>query len=756
MNNIKWFITLLLCLTAYSCFGQAVAIGSKKAYLKSLETLFEEGRYCYVETGNKAQLKRVIDAYKDAIMQGLKDGMLTENDIDSLLIDIKKHKLLGDYHYLDADQDTCSFAIAEKHYLDALAITKDEAYARFLDVFYYQFVMHQELAQLYYKQERYKEAYDEMIAADSLSSHIYNDDEAYEFTAQLAMCKARIGLFDEATDDINGVISHYKANNTERYGEAIRKKAKILMLQQENESTGIAAPNDALKYYKEYFTLKKNDALKKLSSMSAEDREQYWMRIRPFAVDCYRLEDADPAFLYDVTLFSKSLLIDFEPSKKPQDVTWKKVQKYLQKDDCALEFIQYEKYGEKQMGALVLKKTGKPQFVKIGQVETIKNLRLPGSRTLYKAVISKKYWKKNELYRDSTIFQYIWTPELLNAIGEDTQHLYFSPDGLFHLIAIEYMLPEQAGLKPSNLYRLTSTRQLLEKNGSNGKKNQNMLAIGDIDFYKANGDQSQTVYDNDNLALEYLYKKGRYFDSLSPEYDETIGLDSIYLNGQVTYLFGANATEGYFAHIANQYRIIHISTHGSFGSKSPMGTDLIHASFDESLSQNVLGLSGSSRYMKLDSVFENGKYKYVRHRYPCLDSIYDGTEYDGILSAREIAQMDLSNVDLIVLSACQSGLGFLTDDGIYGLQRGLKSAGVKGIIVSLWSVDAHATSELMRAFYYYLQTEDMHTAFNHAREALLATCRDENEYDLPPNFNRNHLNFSVPEYTNAFILIDVR
>ena len=102
--------------------------------------------------------------------------------------------------------------------------------------------MHQELGQLYYKQGRYKEAYDEMAAAEMLSSHLYDDDQALDFLAQLAICKARIGRFQEAIDDINEVIGCYKSKKTERYGESLRKKAKILMLQQESEDIGMANP----------------------------------------------------------------------------------------------------------------------------------------------------------------------------------------------------------------------------------------------------------------------------------------------------------------------------------------------------------------------------------------------------------------------------------------------------------------------------------------------------------------------------------
>lgn len=83
-------------------------------------------------------------------------------------------------------------------------------------------------------------------------------------------------------------------------------------------------------------------------------------------------------------------------------------------------------------------------------------------------------------------------------------------------------------------------------------------------------------------------------------------------------------------------------------------------------------------------------------------SRFSPDNYDGILSARELAEQDLSNVNLLVLSACQSGLGYICTDGVYGLQRGLKTAGVKAIIASLWRVDDQATMLLMIKMYEYL------------------------------------------------------
>jgi CHAT domain-containing protein len=70
-----------------------------------------------------------------------------------------------------------------------------------------------------------------------------------------------------------------------------------------------------------------------------------------------------------------------------------------------------------------------------------------------------------------------------------------------------------------------------------------------------------------------------------------------------------------------------------------------------------------------------------------------------VLTAKEIAKLDLRGLNLAVLSACQTGLGELKEDGVFGLQRGFKKAGVGSIVMSLWKVDDEATCLLMTEFY---------------------------------------------------------
>ena len=72
---------------------------------------------------------------------------------------------------------------------------------------------------------------------------------------------------------------------------------------------------------------------------------------------------------------------------------------------------------------------------------------------------------------------------------------------------------------------------------------------------------------------------------------------------------------------------------------------------------------------------------------------------DGILTSKEIFNLNLQNVILVVLSACKSGLGEVSRDGVYGLQRAFKKTGVKSIVMSLWAIDDSVTQDFMVYFY---------------------------------------------------------
>lgn len=111
---------------------------------------------------------------------------------------------------------------------------------------------------------------------------------------------------------------------------------------------------------------------------------------------------------------------------------------------------------------------------------------------------------------------------------------------------------------------------------------------------------------------------------------------------------------------------------------------------------------------------------------------------DGVLTAREIEELDLRGLDLITLSACETGNGAVSGDGVFGLQRGFKKAGAKSILMSLWKVNDKATCVLMSEFYRnWANGTNMHDALEIAKRKVRETKGWED-----------------PIYWAAFILLD--
>lgn len=636
------------------------------------------------------------------------------------------YKDFGSYYYCISDIDISNSIPAETYYMSAL-----EAYEMYDSDPLKKAAIHSELAQLYYKLGMYTNALQYL----EKNLEIYEkgwDDAAFRTLSEIALCKARMGMFDDALDDIDFALEG--GGMYDRGLEMIRKKGKILALRAEATDSGF---KESARCFRKYFEARRDSVATAFAGMSSAEREKYWLRMHPFITDCYRIGDEDAGLLYDVTLFSKNILLQFsERRNSPVNLTWRDIQKCLGKGECAIEFICYESKGRQHMAALLLKSSGQPEFRYIAAVDDMLDIGINGYVTVRDALESTNEDYKDYLYAHSQIGPHIWGG--LTEDLTDMSKVYFAPDGIFHQIAIEYLYPESEGHRPA-MYRLTGTRELArERETTGGRK---MLLCGGIDFSGMVEDEEDKGYRNDILAYRLIQELHPHFTEIPGSREEVDTIFALRRNPDDRLLTGKSATEEQCCRLFNGYPVVMMSTHGYFGGSMKIkGNEIVPCTTDIRLSESVLIMSGAQTNLDNPS--------------------FDASQADGILSARELSGMDLGNVELFIASACQSGLGHVTSDGVYGLQRGLKNAGVKAMIVSLWNVNDEATKFFMTNLNSALnEGEDLHSAFEYARSRMedeihykkwkYNSGRMRGEYE-----DRHDAIYSLPRYRNAFILID--
>lgn len=682
--------------------------------------IFKEAEQCYL-MDDYQQLQTCLTNYSDAF----KDNQSILGDSTDVYL-AYYYKMCGAYYYGLAEDDSCAYYA-------------ELCYRRSLDVFNSRnnvtnaLVLHEELAQLFYKTRAYEQAkvqldsvynyYDERLHDMGITSVMPN---YYKTISQLAMCNGRLGNFDLALEQIDEAIDdYYKKQKDADYYEALRKRGKILMMQA--DSLGSTHYKKAVESYQQYVNERYASIGNEMSTMNDSQRNQYWLATHQFMYDCFRLGNRAPEMLYDLTLFSKDYLV----RKNAVRTTWKQVKQALGKNDCAIEFVQYYgKNDERRMGCLVLRNNSKkPLFIDMFATDSLLDLPLTRLHTIGSAIIYSENTVKDTLYRDERLPHLIWNTALMSAIGDATR-VYFSPDGLFHQLAIEYLMPDDEKL----CHRLSSTRVLTQKRIS--PKMDSALLCGGITF---DASVQPNERDNDEVAYRFMAPHATSIKSLPWTRREVDSVLAVRNNPRDKMLVGENATDETFIKLLRQgYNVIHLATHGFFGGRIGIYNDIKPLLNDESMSMSGLLFAGSVSTL--------------------ADRSFDMTLSDGVLSAAELAKQDMSNTELIVLSACQTGLGHLTDDGICGIQRALKLAGANAMILSLWSVDDYATCMLMRYFYEELgkqSKKNILVAFLNARVRLMIEEKVTYEFD-PSTFThyKKIKTYDKPQYVNPFIIID--
>lgn len=393
--------------------------------------------------------------------------------------------------------------------------------------------------------------------------------------------------------------------------------------------------------------------------------------------------------------------------------TWDSIRAHLAPTDMAIEFVNYSSFEDSRNHIIAL--LIRPQWTSPKLLHLFSEEEIPA-----------------KIYDDNTLAKMCWTPILQHAKG--VKNIFFAPSGALYNINIESLLSPLGTnylADNYNIYRLSSTRQLAYP--QKPPRTSSAVIYGGIEYstesYNSNDGKQQYTIDN-NSDLRAIISGIQYLPGSKKEVEAiTDILHTSKKDLKLQWLTGSAATEASFKSISGQeIDIIHLSTHG-FYNNSSMSNQKKKSSFyitqvdveDRSLTHTGLLFAGAEDFLYMQDQQQESE--------------------DGILTALEISALDLRNLEMVVLSACQTAQGDIMSDGVFGLQRGFKMAGANSILMSLWPVSDEATCLLMTEFYRYWIEKgySKHDALEHAKKAV-----------------RSHTEkgWDNPKYWAAFVLLD--
>ena len=390
-------------------------------------------------------------------------------------------------------------------------------------------------------------------------------------------------------------------------------------------------------------------------------------------------------------------------------LTWKDVQKKLEPGEAAVEIIRFRDFTPDSAGvftdevyyaALLVTSETKdhPEMV------IMRNGRLLETRFLsnYRNAIHYKV-EEYETYR------MYWRP-IANKL-EEIKKVYFSPDGVFNQISL-YTLKNPETKKfiidELEIRLLTNTKDLLAVNTRNGDQGPSYLFgypnynMGIMDEQINSEDNSEerrirgSAVDVQELTRGGSFPRGlrgnllRYVSAnnllalLPGTQVEVQQIESLYQGiDKETVIFTDNEALEENIKKVKSPEVLHIATHGFFLENNTEDLEDTDAYVENPLLRSGLILAGANSFIVAGQISDSLK-------------LFE----DGILTAYEAMNLSLDNTDLVVLSACETGLGEVKNgEGVYGMQRAFQVAGADAVIMSMWTVDDAATQELMTNFY---------------------------------------------------------
>ena len=405
------------------------------------------------------------------------------------------------------------------------------------------------------------------------------------------------------------------------------------------------------------------------------------------------------------------LSADFRINQENTKINWKSLKENLSEGEALVEFLNFELFEQYLTGkviycaAVLTKNMTAPKIVYlckesdltriIGNVSKDKNQFVNSLYTSSRGAGATTQTIKYSGFKGDSLAKYLWKP--LQPFLKEIKTVYMVPSGLLHQISFAALPADQSKFlcQQYNLNVLSNARFLTDEKtkGLKGTDVNVFNIYGGID-YNSDYSESKVSYDKDNIyqtTSEQIpikeNSRGENWNYLPGTLEESNKIEqTAKVKGkQINLITGKNATEEKFKQMSgkNSPDVMHIATHGFFFPDKSTKPKIDENMFESA--ENPLFRSGL--------LFAGGNLSWQGKDRP------QGTD-DGILTAYEVSTLDLSKTKLVVLSACETGLGEIKgNEGVYGLQRAFKKAGVEYIIMSLWQVPDKETSEFMQMFY---------------------------------------------------------
>lgn len=385
---------------------------------------------------------------------------------------------------------------------------------------------------------------------------------------------------------------------------------------------------------------------------------------------------------------------------------WQKLQSVLKPDEAAIEYM----FSDSVLCcALVLLPQGEPQFVSLTsgnklweELEALKRLN-----PLHKAEV---------LYQEDRLALYdkLWKP--IERLLQGVKTIYFSPTGFLNDLAYAAFKCEDGGYLSERyeLHQMLSTGDLVALREQTDSKSVTSASLYGAVFYSPE-QESLANSISKGTAHRGMAQDGRgaiqdddeAFGYLSFTKQEIADVCRIFNDHQVTAArkSGFEPTEQALRCISGcSPQVLHLSTHGFFIKGDASATE------NKFLARFPSTRGSSMQRSGLALVDANRAWEGATDK---------PEEADGILTANEVALLDLSQTRLAVLSACQTAVGEYSIEGVYGMHRGFKQAGVRSILGSLWNVNDKSTARLMELFYQkWLSGTTMQKSLNEAIREL--------------------------------------